>query len=66
MKLNSADARYWYYLGLTQWELGKPDEARAAFKNGSDLEGRTVLSVERQHISVLGRGQDTERPPGFD
>ncbi len=40
VKLNSADARYWYYLGLTQWELGKPDEARAAFKKGSDLEGR--------------------------
>ena len=40
VKLNPADARYWYYLGLTQWELGKHDEARAAFKKGYDLESR--------------------------
>lgn len=40
VKLNPADARYWYYLGLTQWELGKTTDAPVAFKKGYDLEIR--------------------------
>lgn len=40
VKLDPADARYWYYLGLTLWELGRATEARAAFQKGSDLEAR--------------------------
>ncbi len=40
VKLNPADARYWYYLGLTQWELGRTTEAPVAFKKGFDLETR--------------------------
>lgn len=40
VKRNPADARYWYYLGLTQWELGKTTDAPVAFKKGYDLEIR--------------------------
>ena len=40
VKLDPADARYWYYLGLTQWELGKTTDAQSAFKKGSELEAR--------------------------
>ena len=40
VKLDAVDARYWYYLGLTQWELGQTNESQVSFKKGSDLEGR--------------------------
>jgi len=40
VKLDPADARYWYYLGLTLRELGSATEAGAAFRKGSDLEAR--------------------------
>ncbi len=41
VKLDPVDARYWYYLGLAQLELGKKDEADASFKKGHDLELRS-------------------------
>lgn len=40
VKLDAVDARYWYYLGLTQWELGQTNESQVSFKKGSDLESR--------------------------
>jgi len=40
VKLQPADARYWYYLGLTRYELGQRTEAEASFKKGYDLESR--------------------------
>lgn len=40
VKLDAADARYWYYLGLSQWELGQTSKSQVSFKKGSDLEGR--------------------------
>jgi len=41
VKLDPVDARYWYYLGLAQLELGKKDDAHASFKKGHDLESRS-------------------------
>jgi TolA-binding protein len=32
------DARYWYFLGLAQFELGKRSDAETAFQKGADLE----------------------------
>ena len=44
VKLDPVDARYWYYLGLAQFELGKKADAEASFKKGSDLEIRSQPS----------------------
>lgn len=37
---NSGDARYWYFLGLSQHSQGKSKEAEAAFRKGAELESR--------------------------
>ena len=40
VKDNPGDARYWYFLGLSAYELGHSADAEAAFKKGGDLESR--------------------------
>lgn len=37
---NAGDARYWYYLGLARYQLGRSDEAVTAFRKGAELEAR--------------------------
>jgi colicin import membrane protein len=40
-KDDPADARYWYYLGLSKWSQGKAKDAEADFRTGADWEGRS-------------------------
>jgi hypothetical protein len=35
-----ADARTWYFLGLSKWAVGRTQEAAADFRKGADLEAR--------------------------
>ena len=37
---NAADARYWYYLGMSHYQSGKTTEAAGAFRRGAELEAR--------------------------
>jgi hypothetical protein len=39
-KADLADARYWYFLGLSKYAQGKAKEADADFKTGAEWEGR--------------------------
>jgi hypothetical protein len=50
-----SDARYWYFLGLAQFQQGKNADAEASFKKGAELEkknlpGRAVINEELQRI----------------
>lgn len=38
IKYNNLDARYFYYLGLTRLALDKPEDAKADFEQGAQLE----------------------------
>ncbi len=51
----ASDARYWYFLGLAQYQQGKTADAEASFKKGADLEkrnlpGRAVINEDLQRI----------------
>jgi hypothetical protein len=39
---NAEDARFWYFLGLAQRELGKPDATLESFRQGKRLEERRL------------------------
>ncbi len=55
---SNPDARYYYFLGLTQLAQGKPDEARAMFKMAGSLEEQRRPSsavVSRALERVQGR-----------
>ena len=60
VKLDPVDARYWYYLGFAQLELGKKEAAETSFRKGFELESRdkpnTALVAE-----ALERIQGTAR-----
>lgn len=43
-QLDGTDARSWYFLGLTRFQLGKPSEE--AFKKGGELEARNQPSAK--------------------
>jgi tetratricopeptide (TPR) repeat protein len=40
IKSNPSDARAWYFLGLAQYQQGKTDDAKKAFRTGADYESR--------------------------
>jgi len=67
-RLNSQDARYWYFLGLTRWQQGKKQAAEADFKAGGELESQgkpTSRSVNGSFERVQGnlrRVMDKYRP----
>lgn len=59
-KANPADARYWYFLGLSKFALGKTSEAVADFKTGAEWEsrakpGRRVIASALERIQGPAR-----------
>lgn len=57
---NPNDARYWYYLGLSQWAQGKANDSEEAFKKGSELEARnrpatTVVAASLERVQGAAR-----------
>jgi uncharacterized coiled-coil DUF342 family protein len=37
---NASDARYWYFLGLSQYQQGRTTDAATSFRKGAELEAR--------------------------
>lgn len=59
-KANPADARAWYYLGLSRWSSGDRNAAIEAFKSGGQWEARSATAA-RQVGSALERVQGPAR-----
>jgi hypothetical protein len=57
---DATDARYWYFLGLSQFVEGKRESADAAFKRGAELEARNQPSA-RVLNAALERVQGAAR-----
>lgn len=51
VELNPADARHWYFLGLTRFAQGKPT-AEDAFKKGAEQENRNLPSTREINASL--------------
>jgi tetratricopeptide (TPR) repeat protein len=61
IKSNPAEARAWYFLGLAQYQQGRVDEAKKAFRTGADFESRNKPNartvgdaLERVQFSLRG------------
>jgi hypothetical protein len=65
-RLNPDDARYWYFLGMAQFDQGKP--AETAFKRGAELEVRgqpyaRIVSNSLEHVyGPAKQAVQTRRP----
>ena len=61
IKANPADARAWYFLGLAQYQQGRVEDAKKAFRTGADFESRNKPNaravgdaLERVQFSLRG------------
>jgi tetratricopeptide (TPR) repeat protein len=61
IKSNPADARAWYFLGLSQYQQGRVEDAKKAFRTGADFESRNKPNartvgdaLERVQFSLRG------------
>ncbi len=56
----SQDPRVYYFRGLAQFQLGRPDEAKADFKTGADLEATAsddLFNIDRALERVQGKAR---------
>ncbi len=56
----SQDPRVYYFRGLAQWQLGRPDEAKADFKAGADLEataGDDLFNIDKALERIQGKAR---------
>jgi hypothetical protein len=54
----SEDPRVYYFRGLAQWQLGRPDEAKADFTTGADLEATAtddLYSIDKAMERIQGK-----------
>ncbi len=54
------DPRVYYFRGLAQWQLGQPDEAKADFTTGADLEATAaddLYSIDKALERIQGKAR---------